>query len=59
MTFPVYADLASNVLGVYFTSFAGAALNFFAYLSVAQVSLLGDHMPGVPPVPIPNTAVKP
>ena len=24
-----------------------------------QVSLPGDHLPGAPPVPIPNTAVKP
>ncbi len=34
-------------------------LNFITYLSFAQVPLPGDYMPGVPPVPIPNTAVKP
>ena len=32
---------------------------FFDLLGAIRVSLLGDHMPGVPPVPIPNTAVKP
>lgn len=34
-------------------------LNFFQLPDFGRASLPGDHMPGVPPVPIPNTAVKP
>ena len=35
-------------------------LNFSSITPLFRgVSLPGDHMPGVPPVPIPNTAVKP
>src|SRR5437868_654 len=35
------------------------ALNFIHLSRFGGISLPGDHMPGVPPVPIPNTAVKP
>ena len=39
---------------------ASAILNFLVLLGACRrVSLPGDHMPGAPPVPIPNTAVKP
>ncbi len=34
-------------------------LNFIQLPDLGRVSLPGDQMPGVPPVPIPNTAVKP
>src|SRR5688572_17904031 len=53
MTLPVYADL---IRGVYFTS-----LRFLDFMLTrpSRVSLPGDHRRGVPPVPIPNTAVKP
>ena len=34
-------------------------VNFYPLLDLGRVSLPGDQMPGVPPVPIPNTAVKP
>ena len=46
-----------HVLGVYFASLL-ATLNFSS-ISPQGDSLPGDHMPGVPPVPISNTAVKP
>src|SRR5687767_8078533 len=59
MTFPVYADNCYKVLGVYLTSFLELPSIFFKLLGVIRVSLPGDHMPGVPPVPISNTAVKP
>ena len=44
-------------LGVYFTYFLFDRLNFT--LSPHGGKFLGDHRRGVPPVPIPNTAVKP
>ncbi len=34
-------------------------LNFVQLPDLGRASLPGDHMPGAPPVPIPNTAVKP
>jgi len=62
MTFPVYANLRYNVLGVYLTSLSNFFLNFFSLARTtpwSRAPLPGDYMPGVPPVPIPNTAVKP
>ena len=57
MTLPVYADLilSSRRLShlLLFTS-----LNFIS-ISPHGESLSGDYRRGVPPVPIPNTAVKP
>ena len=57
MTLPVYTDKRwysqAFILPPY------VFLNFINYLSLTQVSLPGDYLPGVPPVPIPNTAVKP
>src|SRR3954466_5960696 len=50
------------VLGVYSTSFL-SFLEFvywiFVIFSAKEYKFPGDHIPGVPPVPIPNTAVKP
>ena len=57
MTLPVYADPVSRRLFDLLTNVS--CLNFSNYSSTAGVSLPGDYMPGVPPVPIPNTAVKP
>src|ERR1044072_8828443 len=61
MTLPGYADLTINVLGVYLTSLHRSCPKLYIQFPGASrwVSLPGDHMPGVPPVPIPNTAVKP
>src|SRR5690606_37616935 len=55
------------VSGVYFTSFTFYSKQpLTKFLSLARAalppsgaSLPGGHMPGAPPVPIPNTAVKP
>ena len=58
MTLPVYADPVSRRLFDLLTNVWLSEL-FPNYSSTAGVSLPGDHMPGVPPVPIPNTAVKP
>ena len=58
MTFPVYADLPS-LLGVYLTSLRSYPETFIQLSRSGGISLPGDNMPGVPPVPIPNTAVKP
>ena len=56
MTLPVYANTTLSFSGVYFTFLLP---RFFYQLPVSsQASLPGDYMPGVPPVPIPNTAVK-
>src|ERR1700687_3719680 len=54
MTLPVYADPNSRRL-LYLLS---SNLNFLLSPPFGD-SLPGDHIPGVPPVPIPNTAVKP
>ena len=34
-------------------------LNFITIISLKRESLSGDYIPGAPPVPIPNTVVKP
>lgn len=60
MTLPVYVDPVSRRLFDLLTQRLFVCLNFcINYSGPAGVSLPGDHMPGVPPVPIPNTAVKP
>ena len=58
MTLPVYADPVSRRLFDLLTECSLSEL-FSNYSGTAGVSLPGDHIPGVPPVPIPNTAVKP
>ena len=47
------------VLGVYFTSLHIVGLSEFFQFLRKQCKFPGDHIPGVPPVPISNTAVKP
>ena len=60
MTLPVYAIKALVFSGVYLASLhLISSLNFCYLPGFCRVPLPGDHMPGVPPVPIPNTAVKP
>ena len=46
-----------QILGVYLTYLV--RLPKFLSISPIGDSILGDHRRGVPPVPIPNTAVKP
>ena len=58
MTLPVYAIKAPVFSGVYLTPFH-YFLNFVQLPDLSRAPLPGDHMPGAPPVPIPNTAVKP
>ena len=50
-------QISNYVLGVYF--FYLPTLNFYPLSELNRIQLLGDHRRGVPPVPIPNTAVKP
>ena len=59
MTLPVYVDPVSGRL--FHPSYAAVCLSEFFPITLIhfRVSLPGDQMPGVPPVPIPNTAVKP
>ena len=55
--------MQTTLLGVYLTSllleyYLGFGL-YYTYPTQVGFSFPGDHLPGVPPVPIPNTAVKP
>src|SRR4051812_12606188 len=58
MTLPVYADTSSRRLFHFLTFDEFCFLNFRNFLR-KEYKFPGDHIPGVPPVPIPNTAVKP
>jgi hypothetical protein len=61
MTLPVYADSLSRRLFYLLTIILLIKLGLdFIHLSDSRrIQFPGDHLPGVPPVPIPNTAVKP
>ena len=65
MTLPVYADLNSRRL-FFLLTLPLVFLHRYPFYSFSQLPglktrapLPGDHRRGVPPVPIPNTAVKP
>jgi hypothetical protein len=61
MTLPVYANDLSRRLFYLLTIILLIKLGLdFIHLSDSRrIQFPGDHLPGVPPVPIPNTAVKP
>ena len=57
MTLPVYADLKFTSRRLIYLLLLLSKL--FRITQFHWVSFPGDHRRGVPPVPIPNTAVKP